>query len=54
MAMTLPMMLKKVSVVKINLSKFHALVYARILLVLMFEIAKVCGTKRGKLNHDNL
>ena len=52
--MTLTMMLRKALVVKINLSKFHALMSASILLVLMFEIAKVCGRKRGKFNHHNL
>ena len=52
--MTLTMMLNKASVVKISFGKLHALISASILLVLMSEIAKVCGTKRGKFNNHNL
>ena len=52
--MTLTMMLNKASVVKISFGKLHAFISASILLVLMSEIAKVCGTKRGKFNNHNL
>ena len=52
--MTLTMVLRMASVVKISFGKLHALMSASILLVLMSEIAKVCGTKRGKFNNHNL
>ena len=52
--MTLTMMLNKASVVKISFGKLHALISDSILIVLVSEIAKVCGTKRGKFNNHNL